>query len=191
MATEHQGTTTTAGAPRPTRPLAATSLESGRGGGGSTTTTTFLRKAQNSCSQILYWNNAAPTSTQLIGFLTLLVSGTVLLFFTGVTITLAILTLVFFAPLVVISSPVWIPVGALLFVLVSGFLMACGCFVAFVAGLSWMYSYFRGMHPPGSDRVEYARNRIVDTAAHVKDCAREYSSGYMQDKTNKDVAPGA
>ncbi|CAL1409339.1 unnamed protein product [Linum trigynum] len=82
------------------------------------------------------------------------------------------------------------PVGTLLFVLVSVFLMTCCCFVAFVAGLSWMHSYFRGMHPPGSDRVEYARNWIVDMTTHVKECAKEYS-GYMQDKTNKDVAPGS
>ncbi|CAI0547840.1 unnamed protein product [Linum tenue] len=204
MATEYHKSTTDV--PRPTKPIMVeldsngpspppinkekgnksdttrTTLHSSRGG----SATTFLRKAQSSCSQ--YWN--APTSTQLIGFLTLLISGTFLLFFTGITITIGILTLLFFAPLVIISSPIWIPIGTLLFILVSGSLMLSSCLVAFVAGSSWMYSYFRGMHPPGSDQVDHARSRIVDTATHVKDCAKEYG-GYMQNKTNKDVAPGA
>ncbi|GFP90165.1 oleosin 16 kDa, partial [Phtheirospermum japonicum] len=33
---------------------------------------------------------------------------------------------------------------------------------------SWLYRYFRGFHPPGSDRFDYARTRIADTAEHVK-----------------------
>ncbi|KAJ6976355.1 hypothetical protein NC653_028468 [Populus alba x Populus x berolinensis] len=41
----------------------------------------------------------------------------------------------------------------------------------------------------GSDQVDYARNRIYDTASHVKDYAREYG-GYLQSKV-KDAAPGA
>ncbi|CAL1405544.1 unnamed protein product [Linum trigynum] len=196
MATENHKSTT--GVPRPTKPIMVeldsngpspppinkekgnksdtrTTLHSSRGG----SATTFLRKAQSSCSQ--YWN--APTSTQL--------TGTFLLFFTGITITnIGILSLLFFAPLVIISSPIWIPIGTLLFVLVSGSLMLSSCFVAFVAGSSWMYSYFRGMHPPGSDQVDHARSRIVDTATHVKDCAKEYGE-YMQNKINRDVAPGA
>ncbi|KHN05978.1 hypothetical protein glysoja_046115 [Glycine soja] len=52
-----------------------------------------------------------------------------------------------------------------------------------------MYRYFRGLHPPGSDRVDYARSRIYDTASHVKDYARDYR-GYLQSKV-KDAAPGA
>ena len=52
-----------------------------------------------------------------------------------------------------------------------------------------MYRYFRGMHPPGSDQVDYARSRIYDTASHVKDYASQYG-GYLQIKV-KDAAPGA
>lgn len=65
----------------------------------------------------------------------------------------------------------------------------CGFGVVAVAALSWVYRYFRGLNPPGSDRVNYARNRIYDTASHVKDYAREYG-GYLQSKV-KDAAPGA
>ncbi|KAK9105594.1 hypothetical protein Scep_022438 [Stephania cephalantha] len=47
----------------------------------------------------------------------------------------------------------------------------------------------RGWRPPGSDRVDYARSRIADTASHVKDYAREYG-GYLQSRV-KDAAPSA
>ncbi|KAJ8772187.1 hypothetical protein K2173_027364 [Erythroxylum novogranatense] len=131
----------------------------------------------------------APNSTQLIGILTFLISGSILLALTGVTVTVAVLGLIFFTPLIIVSSPIWFPIGAVLFVVTAGFLSFCGLGLAVVGGLSWMYRYFRGMHPPGSDRVDYARSRIYDTASHVKDYAREYG-GYLQSKV-KDAAPGA
>ncbi|KAJ0049679.1 hypothetical protein Pint_16401 [Pistacia integerrima] len=139
----------------------------------------FLRKLQAH----------APNSTQLIGFLALFISGSILLLLIGLTVTATILGLIFFAPLLIISSPIWVPIGTILFLTVAGFLSVCGFGVAVVAGLSWMYRYFRGLHPPGSDRFDYARSRIYDTASHVKDYAREYG-GYLQSKV-KDAAPGA
>ncbi|XVF09669.1 hypothetical protein REPUB_Repub07fG0114800 [Reevesia pubescens] len=143
------------------------------------TASTFLRKIQA----------YAPNSTQLLGLLTLFVSASILLILTGLTVTASSLGFVFFMPFILISSPIWFPVGIVLFVTIAGFLSACGFGVVVVAGLSWMYRYFRGMHPPGSDRVDYARSRIYDTASHVKDYAIEYG-GYLQNKV-KDAAPGA
>ncbi|XVE64089.1 hypothetical protein DITRI_Ditri07aG0073100 [Diplodiscus trichospermus] len=140
---------------------------------------TFLRKIQAH----------APNSTQLLGFSTLFVSASILLILTGVTVSAALLGFILFMPLILISSPLWFPVGSVLFVTIAGFLSACGLGVLAVAGLSWMYRYFRGMHPPGSDRMDYARSRIYDTANHVKDYAMEYG-GYLQSKV-KDAAPGA
>ncbi|XP_058009920.1 oleosin-like [Hevea brasiliensis] len=131
----------------------------------------------------------APKSTQLVGFLTLLISGSILLILSGITITVAVLSLIFFAPLIIISSPIWLPVGIFLFLSIAGFLSICEVAVAVVGGLFWMYRYYRGMSPPGSDRFDYARSRIYDTASHVKDYAREYG-GYLQSKV-KDAAPGA
>ncbi|PQP93253.1 protein CHUP1 chloroplastic [Prunus yedoensis var. nudiflora] len=107
----------------------------------------------------------------------------------GLTVTAAIMGLILFTPLIIISSPIWVPIGALLFLTVAGFVSMCGFGAAAVAGSSWMYRYFKGMHPPGSDRVDYARSRIYDTASHVKDYAREYG-GYLHSKV-KDAAPGA
>ncbi|GAV73033.1 Oleosin domain-containing protein [Cephalotus follicularis] len=145
----------------------------------ATTTTSFLNKLQSH----------APNSSQLAGFLTLLVSASILLLLTGLTVTTTILGLIFFTPLIIFSSPIWIPVGTVLFIAIAGLLSVCGFGVTVAAGLSWMYRYFKGLNPPGSDRVDYARSRIYDTASHVKDYAREYG-GYLQSKV-KDAAPGA
>ncbi|KAI4335820.1 hypothetical protein L6164_014429 [Bauhinia variegata] len=145
----------------------------------TTTSATFLRKLQEN----------APNSTQLVGLLTFLVSGAILLMLTGITITGTVLGLIFFTPLIILSTPLWVPAGTVFFLTTAGFLTACGFSVVVVAALSWMYRYFRGLHPPGSDRVDYARSRIYDTASHVKDYAREYG-GYLQSKV-KDAAPGA
>ena len=105
------------------------------------------------------------------------------------TVTATVLALIFLTPLIVVSSPIWVPAGFVLFAAATAFLSLCGFGVCAVAGLAWMYRYFRGLHPPGAERVDYARSRIYDTASHVKDYAREYG-GYLQTKV-KDAAPGA
>ena len=64
-----------------------------------------------------------------------------------------------------------------------------GFAAAGVAVLTWGYKYLRGGHPPGSERLDYARSRIADTAGHVKEYAREYG-GYLSGRI-KDAAPGA
>ncbi|KAK9080361.1 hypothetical protein SSX86_000119 [Deinandra increscens subsp. villosa] len=131
----------------------------------------------------------SPNSTQLMGLMTLLISGAILLLLTGVTITVAVIGLIFFAPIIIFTSPIWVPIGTLLFVVVAGFVSVCGSGLAAVGSVYWLYKYFKGLHPVGSERVDYARSRIADTASHVKDYAREYG-GYFQGKV-KDAAPGA
>ncbi|PNX90572.1 oleosin [Trifolium pratense] len=141
----------------------------------------FLRKLQD--------NLHTPNSTQLAGILTLLVTGSIFLLLTGLSVAGTVISLIFFSPLIIVSSPIWVPAGTFFFLLAAGFLSMCGFGVVAVAASSWLYRYFRGLHPPGSDRVDYARSRIYDTASHVKDYAREYG-GYLQSKV-KDAAPGA
>ncbi|KAL3529354.1 hypothetical protein ACH5RR_008676 [Cinchona calisaya] len=145
----------------------------------TTTTAAFLPKM----------HEHAPNSTQLAGLLTLVISGGILLLLTGITLTATVLGLIFFTPLIIISSPIWVPAGSILFVIIAGFLSFFGFAVAAAAAFSWLYRYFKGFHPPGSDRIDYARSRIADTASHVKDYAREYG-GYLHSKV-KDAAPGA
>ncbi|XP_073158482.1 oleosin G-like [Henckelia pumila] len=149
----------------------------------------FLRRPTSVASLIHKLRQHAPNSTQLVGFATLLISGGILLLLTGLTLTAALLGLIFFAPMILLSSPIWVPLGTLLFIAIAGFLSFFGFGVAAAATVSWLYRYFRGFHPPGSDRVDYARTRIADTASHVKDYAREYG-GYLHGKV-KDAAPGA
>ncbi|XP_009763151.1 oleosin-like [Nicotiana tabacum] len=111
-----------------------------------TTTHQFLRKLQQH----------VPNSTQLMGFLTLVISGGILLLLTGLTLTAIILGLIFFTPLILVSSPIWVPTGTLLFIAVSGFLSVCGFGASTFAAISWAYRYFK-------------RSRIADTATHMKD----------------------
>lgn len=148
-----------------------------------------LRRPTSAASFIQKLRQHAPNSTQLVGFATLVISGGILLLLTGLTLTATVLGLIFFAPMILISSPIWVPLGTLLFIAIAGFLSFFGFGVTAAAAAYWMYRYFRGLHPPGSDGVEYARTRIADTASHVKDYAREYG-GYVHGKV-KDAAPGA
>ncbi|KZV39399.1 oleosin 1-like [Dorcoceras hygrometricum] len=148
-----------------------------------------LRRPSATASFIQKLRQHAPNSTQLVGLATLVISGGILLLLTGLTLTVTVLGLIFFTPMILISCPIWFPLGTLLFIAVAGFLSFFGFGVAAAAAASWLYRYFRGFNPPGSDRVDYARTRIADTASHVKDCAREYG-GYLHGKV-KDAAPGA
>ncbi|CAN1180317.1 unnamed protein product [Linum perenne] len=183
----------TVGSPRPTRPPTAPSLTTAAASHRTTTSsspthpfTSLLRRLQSFIQRHAPGNTA---STQLIGLLTLLITGSILLLLTGATVTVFVLSLIFLTPILIVFSPIWVPVATLLFVLVAGFLTFAGFVVAMVGGLSWGYRYYRGMNPVGSDRFDYARERIYDTAGVVKDYAREYG-GYFQSKV-KDAAPGA
>ncbi|KAL6011039.1 hypothetical protein ACLOJK_001483 [Asimina triloba] len=140
---------------------------------------TFLQRLQGQ----------TPNSTQAVGFLTLVISGGILLFLAGLTLTATVLGLIFVTPLIILCSPIWVPVGTVLFIAVAGFSAMSAFAVAMAAAIAWTYRYVRGRRPVGSDRVDYARSRIADTASHVKDYAREYG-GYLQSKV-KDAAPGA
>ncbi|KAJ6976375.1 oleosin 1 [Populus alba x Populus x berolinensis] len=156
---------------RATRPTTTPTTHSG---------STFLRKLQL---------HIGSNSSQLVGLLTLIISGSVLLLLTGITVTGSVLGLTLLTPFDHHFKPHMDPYGH------SPLLCCCWALIflrfglAVVAGLSWVYKYFRGLNPPGSDQVDYARNRIYDTASHVKDYAREYG-GYLQSKV-KDAAPGA
>ncbi|KAK3137923.1 hypothetical protein QOZ80_5AG0362190 [Eleusine coracana subsp. coracana] len=131
----------------------------------------------------------APNSTQVVGLVTLVVSGAVLLMLTGLTVTGAVVALVVLSPLALLTSPIWVPVAAALFVLAAAAVSACALAVALLAVGTWTYRYVTGRHPVGADRVDYARSQIATTAGHVKDYAREYG-GYLHARA-KDAAPGA
>ncbi|KAK7327639.1 hypothetical protein VNO77_21723 [Canavalia gladiata] len=125
-------------------------------------------------------------SGQLFGVLTLLITGTILLFLTGLTVVGTILGLILFLPLIILTSPIWVPIFIVFFLATAVFLSMCGFAVVVVAVLTWMYRYFRGFHSPGSDRIDYALNRNYETASRVK----HHGGGSLQSKP-MDTAPGA
>ncbi|KAK7304199.1 hypothetical protein RJT34_15318 [Clitoria ternatea] len=115
------------------------------------------------------------TSNQLLGIFTLLITGAILLFLTGLTIIAAILGLIIFLPIIIVLSPIWVPICAVVFIITTTFLSMCGFGVVAVAMLTWTHRYFRGLNPTGSDRV----NRVKDYGGH------------LQSKVVMDAAPGA
>ncbi|CAM6041723.1 unnamed protein product [Sphagnum compactum] len=76
--------------------------------------------------------------------------------FTGTTITVLLAT-----PVVIFFSPVWIPLATVAFFAVSALLGAGAFGVAAVSAVSWVYNYFRGRQPYGSDRLFLKANRVV------------------------------
>ncbi|CAN8302907.1 unnamed protein product [Cochlearia groenlandica] len=110
-------------------------------------------------------------SGQLFGFLALFISGGFLLILTGVTVTSFVLGFVVLLPIIIISSPLWFP----LLLIVTGFLSFAGFLFGTVGVVTWMFRYFKGMRPLGSDQVDYARSRVYYMVARVKD----YVSGYL------------
>ncbi|KAJ4870538.1 Oleosin family protein [Raphanus sativus] len=154
------------------RPYGSTTVPS-RGNNMNHPIASFLRQLQSQSPE---------HSRQRFGLLAFFISGGILLLLTGITATAFVLGFIAFLPIIIISSPIWVP----LFLLVTGFLSVAGFLFGTAAVVSWTYRYFKGMHPVGSDQVDYARSRIYDTAAHVKDYAGEYFHGKF-----KDAAPGA
>ncbi|CAF2128041.1 hypothetical protein BRARA_C03693 [Brassica rapa] len=149
------------------------------GGGGTT-------DSNSPYASLLYLlRSHSPTSSELFSYIGLFVSVGTLLFLLGIAVTASAIGFIVFFPLIIISSPIWLPV----FVVVGVFLSVAGFLVGTLALGSWTYRYYRGMHPVGSDQMDYARSRIYDTASHVKDYAREYG-GYFHGRA-KDAAPGA
>ncbi|PNX62046.1 oleosin [Trifolium pratense] len=69
----------------------------------------------------------------------------------GILTLRSIFLLVFFSPLIIFSSPIWVPAGIFFFLFAAGFLSVYGFCVVTVTASSWLYRYFRGLHPPGSN----------------------------------------
>ncbi|KAH7297904.1 hypothetical protein KP509_25G017900 [Ceratopteris richardii] len=101
-----------------------------------------------------------------LGWVALLAVGGILA--TGTVITLIVLT-----PVFIFFSPILVPLGIILFLCTAGFLTAVGSAIGTVMAISWIYRYFKGKHPPGAEKIEYAMTRIHDTAEQVKHKARD------------------
>jgi hypothetical protein len=96
-----------------------------------------------------------PNSRQILGLMFLLSAVGFVLLLAGVTLTGTTITVLLATPVVIFFSPVWIPLATVAFFAVSALLGAGAFGVAAVSAVSWVYNYFRGRHPYGSDRVQH------------------------------------
>ncbi len=102
-----------------------------------------------------------PNSRQILGLMFLLSAVGFVLLLAGVTLTGTTITVLLATPVVIFFSPVWIPLATVAFFAVSALLGAGAFGVAAVSAVSWVYNYFRGRHPDGSDRVSsYVKPQI-------------------------------
>ena len=131
---------------------------------------------------------SAPSSRQAARFLTATTLGATLLFLSGLTLTGTVIALIMATPLMVLFSPILVPAGIVIFLVITGLLFSGGCGVAAITALSWIYNYMQGKHPLGADQLDYARNKLASTARGMTDKAKEYGQ-YVQHKA-QEVAQG-
>lgn len=135
-----------------------------------------------SMTQMLY--ESAPSSRQAAKFVTATTLGATLLFLSGLTLTGTVIALIMATPVMVLFSPILVPAGISIFLVIAGFLFSGGCSVAAITVLTWMYNYVQGKHPVGADQVDYARNMLSSTARNVTEKAKEYGE-YVQHKAQE------
>ncbi|KAG6499123.1 hypothetical protein ZIOFF_038879 [Zingiber officinale] len=90
--------------------------------------------------------NHVPDSNQLVGLLTLVIFAGIFVLLAGATLIAALLTFAFLGPILLLTSPIWVPAAIFLFAAVTVTLSACGVAAAAVAGTIWMYRYVNGRH---------------------------------------------
>ncbi|KAK9054410.1 hypothetical protein SSX86_025488 [Deinandra increscens subsp. villosa] len=73
--------------------------------------------------------------TRLMGLMALLVSTAILLVLTATTVTTAVIGFILFAPVIIITSPIWVPAGVFLLFSVAAVLSVCGLGLAAAAVL--------------------------------------------------------
>ncbi|KAB1204330.1 Oleosin 18.5 kDa [Morella rubra] len=133
-------------------------------------------------SQQLY--ECAPPSRQTVKLLTAITIGVTLMFLSGLTLTGTMIALFMATPILVLFSPVLVPAAIVTFLVVTGFVFSGGCGVAAITALSWIYNYVTGKHPPGADKLDYARMRISEKARDMKERAKEYGQ-FVQSKAQE------
>eukprot|EP00257_Ricinus_communis_P003867 XP_002516493.2 oleosin 1 [Ricinus communis] len=126
---------------------------------------------------------AAP-SHLVVKFLTAATVGVACLFLSGLILTGTVITLVMATPLLVLSGPIMVPAAIVVFLVCSGFFFSGGCGLAAIMSLTWMYKYLTGKHPPGADKLDYARGQIARKAHDMKERAKEYGQ-YVQQKAQE------
>ncbi|XP_074580782.1 oleosin-like [Curcuma longa] len=103
--------------------------------------------------------NHVPDSNQLVGLLTLVIFGGIFVLLAGATLTFALLAFAFLGPILLLTSPIWLPAAIFLFVVVAITLSACGFAAAGVAGAIWSYRYVN-VRARGTSRISEPRHGL-------------------------------
>ncbi|KAI3521890.1 hypothetical protein L1887_11365 [Cichorium endivia] len=113
-------------------------------------------------------------STHFRGIMALLISSGILLFLSGITVTTTIIGLICFAPIIIITSPIWLPISILLFFVVAGVLSLCGLGLAAAAAVSWwsrylvlVYDHVRIFSPLLNNHCQHLRNFQPPTSSSI------------------------
>ncbi|KAK8945155.1 hypothetical protein KSP39_PZI008025 [Platanthera zijinensis] len=114
-----------------------------------------------------------PVPHQIIKAVTAATAGGSLLLLSGLILTGTVIGLTVATPLLVIFSPVLVPAGIAVALLVAGFVTSGGFGVAALSVLSWMYRYTTGKRPMGADGIDQARAKISSKARELKDSAQQ------------------
>ncbi|CAL0327754.1 unnamed protein product [Lupinus luteus] len=115
------------------------------------------------------------TSPKLFGLYTLVITGAISLLLSGLTFILigTILGLTILMPLIILSSPIWVPAFTVLFFVIAGFLSLCVFgVVVVVAVFSLMCRYFRGSSY--TDQTVWTTHKLAPRA--MSEYGREYVS---------------
>ncbi|EFJ36766.1 hypothetical protein SELMODRAFT_403436 [Selaginella moellendorffii] len=131
----------------------------------------------------------SPNARQVLGLVALLLGTVAVLTVGGFMLGGLALAVVIGIPVFLFFSPVLVPLGIVLFLAVSGIVITGAAILAFLSSVSWIYNYFKGRHPVGSDKIEAARQRLLGSVHQATEKAREYGS-YAGGKA-QEAAPGA
>nr|ALB76830.1 oleosin [Jatropha curcas] len=126
----------------------------------------------------------APQSYPRVKFATAVTLGAAFLILSGLTLTGTIIALIMATTFLVLFSPILVPAAIAVVLVASGFFFSGGCGLAAIMVLTWMYNYLAGKHPPGADKIDYARGQLARKAHDIKERAKEYGQ-YMQHKAQE------
>ncbi|XP_044478935.1 oleosin 1-like [Mangifera indica] len=129
---------------------------------------------QSQLYQSQHHNPQQPRSHLVVKTATAVTAGGSFLLLSGLTLVGTVIALAIATPLFVIFSPVLVPAVITVGLLTMGFLASGGFGVAAITVLSWIYRYVTGKHPPGTDQLDYARNKLTAKAREMKDKVDQY-----------------
>ncbi|KAM0003023.1 putative oleosin [Helianthus debilis subsp. tardiflorus] len=96
-----------------------------------------------------------------------------LMVLSGLTLAATVIGLVVATPLLVIFSPVLVPVLITLSLIFGGFFASGGLGATASFVFYWMYRYVTGKHPVGSRQLDMARDKIAGAAMEARHKAEQ------------------